>query len=442
MNNLKLLSLLVFILLMACKKEVDFTEDLTTFPPSIQSTILKIEGSIGTYREMYTTMGGANVVPHATVKLIYDGLVIDKVEASVDGRFSFEEQAIPLGKTFIYAEAPDYFPTIRKIVENDSLSNHMLHIVPRFYTAINDHAIDEEKRMIRITGNIVDRDKGDLVYALDADGNLIGNAWIDPNRPHTLDFSTMADEEIYLYVRYAHCTAPTPVRIGPFARDTAIGDVVFEDLMQEEYATIRGSLEVCNSIETRGRLHFFQDGRYIGNTATTSINTYSGSLQSCSLSDRPITVIAAYVNDTTYEFYNYGKAAATYLPGQDIVANIESCNPNTTNFTYSINGGTPLNESALTIARIDQRGQVNIFVDNINSSSRYQIKLSGADPGAQTGDVYLIENYEVVGFAENIDFTITSNNGEKLEGHFQGTIVDNNYGSLGNITGSFQAVVQ
>ena len=442
MNNLKYLSLLVFILLLSCKKEVDVIEDLSTFPPSVRAVVLKIEGSIWTYREMYSIARGNTFLPHATVKLIYDGLVLDEVQASVDGRFSFEEQAIPLGKTFIHVEALDYFPTIRKVIESDSLSSYSLHMIPKLYTAINDHAIDQEKPMIRITGNIVKLNKGDVVYALDADGNLIGNTWINSNLPHELDFSTMADEEIYLYIRYAYCTASTPIKIGPFSVDTNIGDALFEDLMQEEYVTISGSLEVCNGIETRGRIHFFQDGRYLGNTATTSINTYSWNLQTCSLTDRPITVIASYINDTTYEFYNYGKAVTTYLPDQDIVADIEICNPNTTNFTYSLNGGPSLNESALTIARIDQRGVVNIFVDNATFSSNYRIRLSGTNLGTQIGDVYLIENYEVVGFAEDINFMITSNSGEMLEGSFQGTIMDNNYGSLGNITGSFQALVQ
>ena len=93
---------------------MDLEEKTSKFPPSIQASLEKIEGSIFPGRVAYP-YPFYHIIPNATVKLIYEGVVLDEVKATVRGSFSFEEQAIPLDKTFIYVEAPDYYPTIRKI---------------------------------------------------------------------------------------------------------------------------------------------------------------------------------------------------------------------------------------------------------------------------------------------------------------------------------------
>ncbi len=442
MKYLKYSCLLILLLCFACEKEMDIVEEVTSFPNSTEATIEKIEGRIFRSGSFCNPTRPSNFIPHATVKLIHDGLVLDEVKAAVTGGFSFEEQLIPKDKTFIYVEALDFFPTIRRI-DNVTLGND-IDLIPKYYKGINDHSFDEEKPMIEITGNVVDFEKGYFIYALDANGDLIGHRGAEyVEHSDTLKLSTMAGEEIYLYARKGHNNTVSSLKIGPFTEDTDIGDVLlFENLTQPLDLIIEGSVEACNGVQdTRGDIYLFQDDQIRGSGVLLGDNhiTYT-----CggNLSNTPITLIASYQKPMIYEYTDYSKTITTYIPGQDIVASIEKCYPNPSLVTYSINGSTSFEDRALAIANIKEMGEVNVSMFNGYYGRNFYFKLSGSEIGSQTGSIFLNEYFNFIGFADNVAFTITANDGEVLEGNFQGTLMDENYINIGDVEGSFKAVIK
>jgi hypothetical protein len=444
MNSLKYIILLSIFILFSCEKEFDGIIENEIIPSYTEVSIEKISGEVGVHRNLFTRMNFAPAVPDLVVKLIFDGIVLDEVQGTVYGSYDFEEQPIPLDQTFIYAEATGYYPSIRKI-DLDVPYPFRLHLIPLEYEEFNEHIIEETEPMIRIQANLVPINSRLFVYALNENGQLIGNQWLDPDLAHTIDMAVMAGQKFKLHIRDFFCEDLPPMEFGPFEEDVNLGDIDVGDFELPEFVELTGNNDVCQGYPNT---FVFQGDKYKQRASIYSDYTYQRSLDKCSLSDEPLQIVSFYKDPITDDFQSYAKASVDFTANQDLEADLINCAENDLFLKYKIEGGVENEETFLPIlASLKTTGETEIYIEMPGLGERRGINILG-NSGIHQGQLLFQHNNFPVNtdfdlyYSNNMNFEITLNDGEFVEGTFEGEVVNNEYQSQGVLSGSFRALVK
>lgn len=440
--------LLVVVLISACQPNEDVTSVTVNPPESVEVTEMELKGHVTEPFSLYSSLANLLQIHNATVQLIYEDEVLDEVRTNERGQFAFSPQIVPVEGAYLLATAPGYYPNSFKI---DSIANDFhfgysyfpLYLLRPSNENFSGEAVTSAEHKIVITGSLQSpsRADGGIFYFTTDENELAGTYTSDAS----MDFAitTVANETLHFYYRYADCDSPEPITMGPFSDDTDIG-VLFDENepLFDPPLIIDGMASTCSGSPANGYILLKRNHKTIFSFGTLNNGRFWGQEEDCQFEISPEIRITAITSDPRM----YGEVTLTYTPGQLLEPVIAICSEDDTYFKYAIDNGTEMDRNAFTVANIlpDGRAIIKQIDPGIGNYRNTSLEIAGAEmSGDYLGYLVNFKSGSTIHFAvQDVAVHINLNDGEFIEGILDGIAVAPFEEVMGSFSGSFRARIQ
>ncbi len=434
--NISLIFLLVF--LMACQKDIDLTDTQEEVsPPELVPTMdLTLEGSVGEYGSLWHWTNRNFALANVTVKLMFSGGLIDETNTSETGSFSFDTQPVPIEGAYLLFESHGYHNNVVKV---DTFSNSIFgtNLLKETFPGINGEVITNGENYIKLKGTLQDPTTAHipLYYITNADNELVGTATpVDDFTDFTI--TTVPDQELFLHYK-VDCYPNEVIPIGSFTEDTDLGILLDQSI---DFSTTFASgffstIYDCPGNEINDYSIFFKNNGLTEHSWGTA--GYAGN--ECDFLAHPVIVTLVTQNPRMFQ-----EKIIDYSTSTDFFFDMTICTDDNTFIKYSLGGGAEVTPNLFTYANLLPTGELLLKQkdpDYDNGIDRTFL-VSDTNPGIHTSDLVFYNGFTTFVGCNQIETTITMNDGEFVEGTFIGDAYDGFESSLGTLEGSFRARIQ
>lgn len=421
----------------ACKKNQDITETTPEVPPSVPVSTIDVEWSatVGEKNSLWNWSQDIGKIHNASVKLMYEGNILDETNTNGKGEFSFPLQPVPDTGAYFLFESSGYYNTVVKV--DTGLSDiRRLIMLPNTFPNVNGEAISGGGPYVTLKGKLQDPTEAQFVwvYITNTNNELIGTALAQGDGP-SFTITTLANEELFLHY-HTTCHPEGMIPLGSFSQDTDLGILLDQSM---DFSNPSGCLKLSNAYDCSGNeiseynLYYKKDGTTYRRGGTDSFCE-----SDCVLLAHPVTVTL-----TTQTPRKYQEKIVTYIPGPTMSFDMTVCEDDDTFLKYTIGNEAEVESDYFTYANIISDGR--LVLKQYGADRSFAFVFSGSDIGSHTSKVvsYDLNNALWIDLgADEINSTITMNDGEFVEGTFSGEVLDADEISLGILEGSFRARIQ
>ena len=439
MKYITLSFFLITLILSSCRNEDSIiTEEILPVPE--EATIVEIYGFVTEQFSLFSPYISRQRLNNVSVRLMHEGSMLNEVNTDETGRFAFEEQLVPLGEAYLIFEAPGFYKNVARIDSIAAYENFNYILIRKTFEALSGDAINEEGPYIRLTTGPAHRDfLAPLYFITNTNNELIGANQQYVEAPF-FEITTLASEPL-LFHHFTECGTQT-IEMGPFSEDTDITafleELTFDDKSRK---SIRATVFDCAGAELdREAFELFSKGSELTIRSANSNLANIGKLN-CLIDNSPTTLVSVVTQNPR----KYAEATVDFSSGQEDIE-ITICEDDDTYLNYSIGGGAEIVPNLFTYANILPNGHLilkqtdPVYPDGTHIAFQVFSSVEGINT---LGDVLFNNpplgstNVAIVG--QEIEVTINLNDGDFIEGTFDGTIYDAFESSLGNLTGTFRA---
>ena len=153
--------------------------------------------------------------------------------------------------------------------------------------------------------------------------------------------------------------------------------------------------------------------------------------------EHPITFTVAVRSPRRYQ-----ETIIDYVSGTTPTFDMTVCEVDDTYIKYTLGNAPEVTGDFFTFANILSDDELVIKQHGLTLGPNISFVCSGSTLGSHTSNVFFYDGIPIVLGGYQINTTITMNDGEFLEGTFNGEVFDENEESLGILDGSFRARIQ
>lgn len=452
--NLKYIIILIICLgLFSCYKDSD-TIGTKEWPIISQEVLMSsLSGFVisdpGNHNNLFF---GSNWVYNATVKLIYEGEVIDQTITDKAGYFVFPNQPVPIKGAYLLIEKNGYFPN------GKSISAESMGEFPVFYNMMllvdsylpnKEEGLSSYPTLVEVKGlfeytNGNGQTPNRTMFALDKEGRVVGTALTGPDDGH-FSISIPKNQEVNLYLDLT-CTRIGPISVEFLQEDTDLGTIKYDDPTQNDKFYIEGSFDDCDDSPIKG-------GNVIMKYADDKINILTIGhdgvlpkfyLEECQVSS-PFLSFLIYDNkqDIIPNNDQYKKIKLPHVVGNDAIISTTICKQNDTYYNYDLTStsGEEIFEDAFIIANVHEDNSIDIMARGNWGIRKVIITSQGPMIANQfSGNLVHREGSKIQYEGASLIFNVISETDDYIDLEFSGQVIG--FGSVPNsmIEGNIRAV--
>jgi len=441
--------ILFAILLNSCQKNLDVTEteNGTISPELIETIEFEWWAIVVEENSLFQWNDISNVeLSNVSVKLMFMDEVLWETNSDNSGRIEFPKQNVPAEGAYFLFESPGYHPLVVAI-EGESIPLWQVNLVRDNYPGIPSEAITNAESYIVLTGILQDpmTARESWYYITNSSGELIGNGINGPELP-SFYITTLPNEELFFH--YVTECGSGVVPLGSFSESTEISSLL-DQSFDFSFESDLIYLDNVNECGTNNKL-FGYDLIYKRHELSYQWMGNSGFfMPDCSSTDQAILVSIATQNPRKYL-----EVEVDYIAGQqNDIPDQEACEDDDTYLEYTVGGNMLGGGQVFTFANTLPEGILTVkqIEHELINQNRFTMTIEGTELGTHDCaiNVYVRQEFNsggwsnINGFGGNqLTATITSNNGQFVEGTISGEVIDTEEVSLGNFEGVFKARIQ
>ena len=457
MKNTYLNFLLLVLLLCSCEKNSDITdivdENMTSNPVETVNftwwALVQEEQSLSSWNDL-----DAIAIHNASIKLIYRDNILWESNTDASGTFRFDEQPVPSEGAYFLVETPGYHPLVLA-VEGESIPLWRINMIRETYPDINGESITDAESYITLTGALQEPSTADgaWYYITNAQDELLGTGATGPELPRFY-ITTVPNEELFLHynivrrsnAQIGDCGDYGVVSLGSFSESQDIGALLDQnidfsydnDLIFIPMVTDCSEVNKIFNFDTFFKLDdlTFQSGAF--------------RVPDCLLTSESVLVGVATQNPRKYTEF-----LVDYSPGQGTITtpDVHVCEDDDTFIQYTVGNDTQGGGEVFTFVDILADGQMILkqAEHSLSNEDRFTMIFDGFDIGNHQSTLDLVVRRTndsgswsyIKGIGgQELSATISMNNGEFIEGSFNGEVFDTEEVSLGIMEGTFRARIQ
>ncbi len=437
MKYINLSFLIIALFLTACQNEDTISSDVI-LPTPIAVTVVDMEivGGVNEPGSLSHWTLRNQVLHNVSVKLMFDGVAIDEVNTDERGWFKFNEQAVPVEGAYLLFESSEYYNNVVK-VDTITGTPFSTNLIRNNFPEVTGEAVSGGGPYIKLKATLQDNLSGvKYFYITNASDELIGTAQ-SYNDFAGFEITTLANEPLFLHY-VIDCFDIGTIDLGSFSQDTDLGILLdqsynFDRDLGGEFFTAYD----CSGTQLDDISIFFQiDGMTIHSWGNAGFGHWN-----CNFEIDPAMVVTV----ATQNPRKYGEVLINYVAGQDNLSDITVCQDDDTYLNYSIGGGATIEPDIFTYANILSDGRLLLKQKDkdYDNGTDISFEISDANVGTNIlGDAIWYGAQGVILGGPNLSISITLNDGDFIEGTFNGTAYNPFETSLGNLSGSFRARLQ
>lgn len=430
--------LFIIIIFTSCKNE-DYIISEEIGPSAQSAVLIQLEGFVAEEFSDLHYNSGRQSLSNVSVRLMHEGVELDKVNTDDNGKFIFPEQAVPIEEAYLILSAPNFHKNVSKLNNSITGNNFSSHtMIRKTFEGLTGDAIKDDGSYIRLIMGLADFDNiTPMVYYLtNKENELIGAARHFVESLH-FDITTLANEPIILH--YLTECSDQSIEIGPFSEDTDISGLLSEIMFDaKDWDRLEATAYDCDGeLLTAAHFDFFIKIDEL----TSWFNNGSGA----TLIHRPICQLERFpdleVSLVTKSPRRYGTGSYNYLSGQVDIPAVTICEEDDTYFNYNL-GGIEEKPELFTYANVLSDGTIIIKQkgSEFPSGNEVALQILNNDFGA-TLDIrnlaFVTSDFRINGHGMSVNITL--NDGEFIEGIIEGEVLDGYESGLGILSGSFRA---
>lgn len=435
-TNLSFLLLVFF--LVACEKNSDLTNSSSEFPPSIMvpNTDLTLSGAVAEHSSHWYWTTGYFQLSNVSVKIMFNGGTLDETNTDETGNYEFPTQPVPNEGAYLLFESPGYYPNVVKL---DSLSSSIfgINLIRDNFENISGEAISGGGPFVKLTGTLQSPSEArfPMFYITNSANELVGSAIpVDDFTDFTI--TSLADEELFLHYQ-VDCSPIGVVSLGSFSEDMDMGVLLDQsyDFSHDNAGGFFSQVYDCpGNLISDYSVFFKRDGLTLHSWGTAG---FGGN--ECEFLAHPLIVTLATQNPRKYQ-----EQIINYQPGQNLFFDMTICTDDDTFIKYTINNGAEVTPDLFTYANVLPSGELVLKQKDPDYDNGTDITfiISDGNTGNTTSNVLFYNGYTTFLGGNGLTTTITMNDGEFIEGTFNGNAFDGYETSLGTLEGSFRARIQ
>ena len=440
-NKLKMkyiyLTFLVFIFcLTACKKntEVIKTNEEILPPDEIPTIDLEWSATIGEQNSVWNWSQDIGKLHNVLIQLIYDGIVLDETNTNGKGEFSFPNQPVPEEGAYFQFKSEGYYNTVIKA--DDSVNDiTRLMMLPNTFPNINGEAISDGGPYITLKGKLQEPTGARFIwlYLTNANDELVGTA-LPKGDGTSFTITTLPDKDLFLHYN-TECYPEGIISLGSFSEDTDLGTLLDQSF---DLSITSRNVELQNVYDCTGNeisdYHLFYKRDGLTHPGATNSNIHP----ECRWLAAP--VIATVV---TQDPRKYQEKTINFSTGSTPTFDMTVCEDDDTFIHYTLGNGSGEMANSFTTANILGDGRLVMRQRGFDNDRRFTFIFPESTVGSHTCKVISYSSGLEIDLGGNqLNATITLNDGEFVEGDFSGEVWDADEASLGILEGNFRARIQ
>lgn len=435
MKNINLLFFLFVLFLASCQKNQDVLESDEKIIDTSETAIIDFSWrasvydpeSVMHYKENYIALH------NVTVKIMSRGVVIAQTNTSEAGIFEFDNILVP-NDAYVLFESPGYHSTVVKV--NEESMGWRLFMIRNTNPDITREIITTNENYIQLDGRLQELSSGREMWAYvtnDKDELVGTSSLMGDLTPFRI--TTLPGEELFLHYGLK-CFPVNVIPIGSFTEDEDLGALLDQT---QDFSFDYGYVALTPVNDCNGNEVFNNNVFYKVNGETMAAGGNRGvNIKDCYL-DQPVLITV-----TRRQPRKYQEKLVGFSPGsvrEDI--EIALCEDDDTFVHYTI-AGRETQSDIFTFANILSDGRLVIKQpgnDLFNDINLSMVSKSAVE-GNTKGDVLFYFSYVNSHGGNELDFNITKNDGEFVEGTVSGELFDTEEISQGNFEATFRARIQ
>ena len=433
MKYINLIFLLLVFCLSACKKNEDFTNINKQVPPPqpIPTFDMDWSATVGENNSIWNWSQDIGKLHNVSIQLIYEGVLLDETNTDGMGKFTFSTQPVPEEGAYFRFESEGYYNTIIKADKGLNDISRLI-MLPNPFPNINGEAISDGGSYITLKGKLQEPTGARFIwlYITNANNELIGTA-LTKNDGASFTMTTLPDEELFLHYN-TECYPEGIISLGSFSEDTDLGVLLDQSF---DLSITSRDIQFLNAYDCSGneildyKLFYKRDG--LTHPASNNSNIHP----ECRWLADPVIATVVTQNPRKYQ-----EKIINFSAGSTPSFDMTICDDDDTFISYSLGNNSEITANFFTSSNILTDGQ--LVLRQVGEERRFTFIFPESTLGNHTCKVVSYKNSEIDLGGSQLNSSITLNDGEFVEGTFNGEVLDAFETSLGTFEGNFRARIQ